>query len=413
MKRKKLSQIILIVSVVGVILTNISLANIYKKDVVINDVYGNRSALGEMNILIQKTGGVFETDSILISKDNERISKFVKQGDQLLNLTKENIDNRNMLQFEHNQNNLFEDTNVIGMVNVSESTFIDDKERMGAEIKIKDKKSGKVENYEIDMGNPMNITSNYRYASLPVKKEGDIIYLAYMYSYFDYKSDKEYVDDSRLLPQYGKSTTLSLYKLNLSDKTSKLIVSKEYDGKDISLQDEILSYGYKAYFAVNKKDDKSDNYMTNLLEFNIKTKDINFVNLGVKDDYITKACTLENNEILLLATHLDDGYVTAMNENIKGILFDLKNNKVKKTYELDAQYELAPIYTNRVRVSDGKIYVLSAGYIDREEYGHSYDVPYTFFVYDKTNGKKLYEGNVKINSSYRVNMGIVTNDEIE
>lgn len=292
MKRKKLSQIILIVSVVGVILTNISLANIYKKDVVINDVYGNRSALGEMNILIQKTGGVFETDSILISKDNERISKFVKQGDQLLNLTKENIDNRNMLQFEHNQNNLFEDTNVIGMVNVSESTFIDDKERMGAEIKIKDKKSGKVENYEIDMGNPMNITSNYRYASLPVKKEGDIIYLAYMYSYFDYKSDKEYVDDSRLLQQYGKSTTLSLYKLNLSDKTSKLIVSKEYDGKDISLQDEILSYGYKAYFAVNKKDDKSENYMTNLLEFNIKTKDINFVNLGVKDDYITKACTV-------------------------------------------------------------------------------------------------------------------------
>lgn len=110
---------------------------------------------------------------------------------------------------------------------------------------------------------------------------------------------------------------------------------------------------------------------------------------------------------------MDDGYVTAMNENIKGILFDLKNNKVKKTYELDAQYGLAPIYTNRVRVSDGKIYVLYAGYIDREEYGHSYDVPYTFFVYDKTNGKKLYEGNVKINSSYRVNMGIVTNDEIE
>lgn len=100
MKKIKVSQIILMISVVGVILISISIANIYKTDLVINDVQGNRSALGEMNILIQKTGGVFETDSILINKDEETTSKFVKQADDLFNLTKENIANRDLFQFE-------------------------------------------------------------------------------------------------------------------------------------------------------------------------------------------------------------------------------------------------------------------------------------------------------------------------
>lgn len=313
---------------------------------------------------------------------------------------------------KHDENNLFEDENIIGMATISASTIIDGKEKMSADIKIKDKKSGEIETYEIDMGNPININTNYRYGALPVKKEGEILYMVFMYSYFDYEED-EFADDSKLLPQYCKSTNLSLYKLNLSNQTSKLVVSKEYEGNDISFSKEVFSYGDKSYFAVNKKDDKLEDHVTNLLEFNIKTKDINFINLGMQNAYISKACTIENDEILLLATPMVDGYASGMNDNVKGILFDLKNSQLKNTYELDIQYALAPIYANRVRVYDEKIYVLSAGYIDTGKYGHSYDAPYTFSVFDKTNGKKLYEGNIKINSNYRVNMGIVTNDEIE
>ena len=148
----KLSKIILIVSVAGTILVGICLANIYKTDIVVNDVYGDRKELGDMNILLQKTGGVFETYAILVKKNGESINKFAKQGSQLLNLTKENIDNRYLFQFEHDGNLLFEDEITVGMANVSPSTIIDNKEKMAANIEIKDKKSGKIESYEIEAG---------------------------------------------------------------------------------------------------------------------------------------------------------------------------------------------------------------------------------------------------------------------
>ena len=408
----KLSRIILIVSVVGMILTSIFIANIYKADIIVNDVYGDRSALGDMNILLQRTGGIFETDEIIINKNNESMSEFVKQGDRLFNITKENIDNRDVFQFEQDENLLFEDEDSIGMARVLASVIIDNKEKMVADIKIKDKKSGKIEKYEIEMGAPININGDYTCASLPVKKEGDNLYLVVMYSYFDYKSGKVYADDSKLLPEYSTSKNLSLYKLNLSNKTSKQIVNHDYEEKEISLSKEIFSYDNKAYFLVNKKDDKSDDYITNLLGFDVKTKEINLIDLGVKNDYITKACTVDNDELLLLATPMVDGNPSGMNRNIKGILIDLKNNKLKNTYKLDMEYEPSAIYRNRVRLYNGKIYVVSAGYTKKQKHEDVYETPYIFYVFDEKNGKKLYEGNIGINSNYRVNIGIVTNDEI-
>ena len=409
----KLSKMILTVSIVGTILAGISLANIYKTDIVVNDVYGNRAALGDMNILLQKTGGVFETDAIIINKSDEITNKFVKQGSQLLNLTKENIDNRDLFQFERDENLLFEDDSTIGMANVSASTIINNKAKMVADIKIKDKKSGEIESYEIEMGQPIDTNKNYKYDILPVKKEGDILYVVVMYSYYNHPSNEEYVDDAELVAKYCESTNLSLYKLNLSSKTSKSVISKDYEGKDLNLKKSAFSNDNKAYFVVDKKDDKSDTYKTNLFEFDIKTKEINLINLRTNDDYVTRACTIENDEILLLSVPTFNGYAIEMSEDIKGILVDLKNRNLKYTYNLDMKYNVSPVYTNRVRTYNGKIYAVSAGYIDNDKYGESYNAPYRFYVFDEKNGEKLYEGNVEINSNYRVDMGIVTNDEIE
>ena len=408
----KLSKIILIVSVVGIILAGISVANIYKTDIVVNDVYGDRSALEDMNIILQKTGGAFETDEIIINKDSEKMNKFVKQGSQLFNLTKENTEHRDLFTFEHDENLLFEDESTIGIANVSASTIINNVEKMSADIKIKDKKSGKIESYEIEMGQPLNINKNYKYDTLPVKKEGDILYVAVMYSYYDYPSNEMYVDDDRLVAKYCESTNLSLYKLNLSNKTSKCVISKDYKGEDLNFKKSAFSNEDKAYFVVDKKDYKSDTYKTNLFEFDIKTKEINLINLGTEDDYITRACTIENDEILLLSIPTVDGYLSDKSEDIKGILVDLENRSLKYTYKLDMKYSVYPLYTNRIRAYNGKIYAVSAGYIDTEKYEGSYSTPYIFYVFDGKSGEKLYEGNIEINSNYGVNMGIITNDEI-
>ncbi|UEL49252.1 hypothetical protein [Terrisporobacter hibernicus] len=411
----KLSKIILIISVVGTIIVGISLANIYQTDIVVKDVHGKRSALGDMNILLQKTGGVFQTDEIIINKNSTTTKKLVKQRDTLFNLTKENLDNRDLFQFQYDKNILFEDKNTVGTAEISGCEVAGNKQRMMAYIETKDKKNNKIESYKIDMGEDIDTNENYTYASIPVKKEGDILYVATMYSYGDVSddsSDEEYVDDSTLADPCYKITNLSLYKLNLSNKTSKCIVSKDYEGKDLSIKQSGFSNGNKAYFIVNKKNNKSDDYSTNLFELDINLKEVNLIDLKTKDDYIETSYNIENDEILLLSMPSIDEMNSEISENVDGILVNLKDRDLKYKYKLDINYNVDFTSGDRVRRDNGKIYVASATYVKTDKYENNYQTPYNFYVFDEKDGEMLYEGSTTINSSDKVNMGIVKNDEI-
>ena len=411
----KLSKIILIISVVGTIIVGISLANIYQTDIVVKDVHGKRSALGDMNILLQKTGGVFQTDEIIINKNSTTTKKLVKQRDTLFNLTKENLDNRDLFQFQYDKNILFEDKDTVGTAEISLCEEVGNEQRMMAYIKTKDKKNNKIESYNIDMGKDIDTNENYTYASIPVKKEGDILYVATMYSYGDVSddsSDEEDVDDSTLEDPCYKITNLSLYKLNLSNKTSKCVISKDYEGKDLSIKQSGFSNGNKAYFIVNKKKNKSDDYSTNLFELDIKLKEVNLIDLKTKDDYIETSYNIENDEILLLSMPSIDEMNSEISENVDGILVNLKDRDLKYKYKLDINYNVDFTSGDRVRRDNGKIYVASATYVKTDKYENNYQTPYNFYVFDEKDGEMLYEGSTTVNSSHRVNMGIVKNDEI-
>ena len=411
----KLSKIILIISVVGTIIVGISLANIYQTDIVVKDVHGKRSALGDMNILLQKTGGVFQTDEIIINKNSTTTKKLVKQRDTLYNLTKENLNNRDLFQFQYDKNILFEDKDTVGTAEISGCEVAGNKQRMMAYIETKDKKNNKIESYNIDMGKDIDTNENYTYASIPVKKEGDILYVATMYSYGDVSddsSDEEEVDNSTLEDTCYKITNLSIYKLNLSNKTSKCIVSKDYDGKDLSIKQSGFSNGNKAYFIVNKKKNKSDDYSTNLFELDINLKEVNLIDLKTKDDYIETSYNIENDEILLLSMPSIDEMNSEISENVDGILVNLKDRDLKYKYKLDINYNVDFTSGDRVRRDNGKIYVASATYVKTDKYENNYQTPYNFYVFDEKDGEMLYEGSTTINSSDKVNMGIVKNDEI-
>ena len=249
--KKDISKIILIVSVIGMILVGISLTSMYKSDVVVNDVYGSRSSLGDMSILLQKRGGVFQTDEILISKENETLNKFVKQGNQLMNLTKDNIENRNLFKYQYNKSLIFEDENSVGIFNSYIDDYEDNQTRMIGKVSIKNKESGDVESFEIDMGNSIDINKEYTQQILPVKKEGDILYVATMYSYYTYSEPKESMENNQFTQNNCDSTYLNLYKLNLAEKTSRQVLSKEYNGSDLSINGNYgFAYNDKAYFIV-------------------------------------------------------------------------------------------------------------------------------------------------------------------
>ena len=70
---KRFSKIFLITVSLAMILIIFSLNFIVEDDLDIEDISGDRSALGDMNIVYQKRKGMYETDNIIISKDDEKI----------------------------------------------------------------------------------------------------------------------------------------------------------------------------------------------------------------------------------------------------------------------------------------------------------------------------------------------------
>lgn len=410
--KQNISKTILILSVIGMMLVGIYLANIYKSETVVNDVYGSREALGDMNILFQKRGGLFETDEILISKEEETLNKFVKQGSNLMNLTKNDIKNRKFLKYKYNISIIFEDENSIGIFNSYIDSYDDNNNKMIGIIEVEDKESGKIESFEIDMGESLDINKRYNEGMLPVKKEGDILYVATMYSYYNYSEVEKSANKSENLPSDCNSTYLNLYKINLAKRTSEQVLSQEYVGNDISVNNNYgFSYNDKAYFVVDNKKENSDIYTTNLFEFDIKSKEINLIDLKTNSENLKVSYTVENNETLLISQSIETDSKGKTEQKTRAILVDLNNKNLKYSHHLDINYSASGLNADVFRRYDDKIYVVSA-YSQRTDYEKNRDLLYTFYVFDEKSGEKFYEGNIEINSNYSVNMGIVKKDEI-
>ena len=234
-----------------------------------------------------------------------------------------------------------------------------------------------------------------------------------MYSYYNYSETEESMENNQFTPNNCHSTYLNLYKLNLAEKTSRQVLSKEYNGSDLSINGNYgFAYNDKAYFIVNKKRETLDGYNTNLFEFDIKSKEINLIDLGRASEGIDIADTIENEEILLLSQSTETDSEGKIERKIRALLVDLNDRALKYNHVLDMDYNMGGLNSDRFRRYDNKIYAVSSLYYKRRDYDKNCDLPYTFYVFDEKSGKKLYEGNIEINSNYSVNMGIVKKDEI-
>lgn len=390
MKNQKLSIKILIIVVVGMFLMGTTIAFANKSKIKVEDLEGSRSEIGDMNFILQSRKGSYETDEIIINKDKETLKKRAKQGNNTTNLTKENIDHRDFLAYGYGKQNLFENEDEIGSVYVSHSYYDDESYDLSATINIKNKKKDKINDYEIVLEDRGTTNRSDLIVSVPIKADKNTLYIAVLVgmgnSYEDYNS-----------------TVLNLYKVNLQNKTSKKILSKDYDKKDISLIVDNVNFGFskgnKAYFLVNKDDNNFNSY---LLEFDIISKEINYIDL--KDAvYGVNQYNLDGDKILLISDHENTG------SDAKAILVDLKNRKVEYNYRLELNYGADEIGALQVRRDNGKIYLILMEFTSEESRLYN---KYFLHVINEKDNKILYKGQLKLNTAYPVVGGIVKEDEL-
>ncbi|WP_343337605.1 hypothetical protein TPELB_25670 [Terrisporobacter petrolearius] len=394
---------------VGLLVIGISLFYLGKSNYEVEDLQGNRSELGDVNILLQNNKGMYETNEIKISKDDISIDYMEKQGMNGFNLSNKNIDAREVLEASSSgtidyQNVLLEDEDRLASVYVASKFTSDDDNELFANIKLKYNDSDKIESYEIPLGDRYDESQGVLYSSIPISIDKNNIYIATLVSYYSLE-DAEKMENGDYNEEYNgdyfKNTVLNLYKVNLSNNSSKHILSKEYNGKDIHIKPSVcFANNKKAYFLVNEKDDEG--YKRSLFEFDVFTKEINIIDLGIKEDFI-RNFSVDDNKLILLDIKKNNG------KYIRGTMVDLKNSKVKHLKDININAHCEEVL--QVRRINGKIYIITVENGDKTSEDTGYD-SYYFTVFDENTNNLLYKGKIKQKTSYMTQVGIVKEDEL-
>ncbi len=377
---KRFSKIFLITVSLAMILIIFSLNFIVEDDLDIEDISGDRSALGDMNIVYQKRKGMYEADNIIISKDDEKIKKYVKEGVTNFSISKENVDNRELLKFSNDKNGICETDDEITSVSLLSTYSPYNGDEMKVYIDIKDKKSSKIKNYEIPIDDSIDANGASIYQALPIRDKDNI------------------------------QTYLSLFKLNLSSQQSKCILTKSYEPSEMYINGDIgFVKDNVAYFVVRVKDEKSKDINTCLFGFNIITKDINTVNLGVGNKNITNYY-IDNDEVLLCCD------ADPISKKINTLVLNLDNKKIVSTNEIEAKVK--DEYSRDIlemRRDNNKTYFIIGNYKYDDYLGYdnsSSDIDYYIYVINEKNNAILYSGKIKEKNIYNVSFGIVKDDEL-
>lgn len=402
---KNIGKKFLSVICIGFVLIGISLFNIGRNKAEVEDLEGKRSELGDVSILLQSNKGMYETDEIKIDKDKMTINSMVKQGMDDFNLSKKNIEAREVLEESHSRrldykNVLLEDKDRLASVEVINQFTSDDDYELFANIKLKYNNSDEIESYEIPLEDRHDESQGVIYSSVPISIDKDNIYIATLVSYYSLEYAEE-MENEELKDDHFNKTVLNLYKINLSNKSSKHILAKEYDGKDINIKPSVcFANDNKAYFLVNEKDEK--NYRRSLFEFDVFTKEINIIDLGIKENYI-RNFSVDDNKLILIDIKKSNS------ESTRGTIVDLKNSKVKHLEDINININYEKIL--QVRRLNGKIYfiILDTGGQNSEDKGYN---SYYFTVLDENTNELLYKGRIKQKSSYMTKVGIVKKDEL-
>ena len=134
---KRFSKMFLIFNLVAIIFIGICLVINDKNEVMLEDISGSRDALEDMTIIYQKRKGLFDTNELKITKDNESIDRYVKEGASNFNLSRKNINNRDILQHANDRSSICENENEIINVSLISSYSRYNNEDMLAYINVK------------------------------------------------------------------------------------------------------------------------------------------------------------------------------------------------------------------------------------------------------------------------------------
>ena len=372
----------------------------------LKNIVGKQSSLGDVVVYSQENRGIYSNNNLILSKDEYKFNRNVKQNPDLYKYSKEFNKNRDLFQgYVYDTDFIYSDKNSMGYIEYIDEQYGETDITLSTSIKDKNLDTGEITQFKIEIPNSLKSENNNNHKGLVTKYNGEV-YIALL-------GEQENNPDIKMGEKDELENFVEISKVNFNSKEAKSVnnINLKIDDKSkyrlvynnpfvidnriyfyLENQDKLENSYYLAYYDMeNNKFDYIDNKIN--LEFPLESyqQDIEGEKLNLLADIDNK----NKVDLSLYTIDLTTGKVITNNEQ-----YSIK--KLNKNMDI-----------NTFRVIDNKIYILSNAF-NEDNMNLRINGEYTdnVIVLDKTSKSTLYIGEYKQGDEFTSDSYILKNDEL-
>lgn len=372
----------------------------------LKNIVGKQSSLGDVVVYSQENRGIYSNNNLILSKDEYKFNRNVKQNPDLYKYSKEFNKNRDLFQgYVYDTDFIYSDKNSMGYIEYIDEQYGETDITLSTSIKDKNLDTGEITQFKIEIPNSLKSENNNNHKELVTKYKDEvyIVLLEEQESNPDRKKTRkdeleDFVEISKV--DFNNKEAKSVNKINLKvdDKSKyRLVYNNPFviDNRVyfyLENQDTLENNYYLAYYDMeNNKFDYIDNKINLELPLESYQQNVEGEKLNLLSDTENKSKV----DLSLYTIDLTTGKIVINNEQ-----YSIK--KLNKNMCL-----------NTFRIIDNKIYILSKT-SNADNMNSRLDEEYTdnVIVLDKNSKSTLYIGEYMQGEAYRSESYILKNNEL-
>ena len=372
----------------------------------LKNIVGKQSSLGDVVVYSQEKRGIYSTNNLILSKDEYKFNRNVKQNPDLYKYSKEFNKNRDLFQgYVYDTDFIYSDKNSMGYIEYIDQHYGESDITLSTTIKDKNLDTGEISEFRIDIPNSLKPENNNSHKAIVTKYDGEV--------YIILLGDQESNSDIKKTGKYELEYFVEISKVDFNNKEAKYINKINLKVDDKSKYRVVYNNPFvidnRVYFYLENQNTLENNYY--LAYYDMENNKFDYI-----DNKINLELPLESYQQNVEGEKLNLLSDTENKSKVDLSLYtiDLTTGKIVINNE---QYSIKKLNKNMClntfRIIDNKIYILSKT-SNADNMNSRLDGEYTdnVIVLDKNSKSTLYIGEYMQGEAYRSESYILKNNEL-
>ena len=372
----------------------------------LKNIVGKQSSLGDVVVYSQEKRGIYSTNNLILSKDEYKFNRNVKQNPDLYKYSKEFNKNRDLFQgYVYDTDFIYSDKNSMGYIEYIDQHYGESDITLSTTIKDKNLDTGEISKFRIDIPNSLKPENNNSHKAIVTKYDGEV--------YIILLGEQESNSDIKKTGKYELEYFVEISKVDFNNKEAKYINKINLKVDDKSKYRVVYNNPFvidnRVYFYLENQNTLENNYY--LAYYDMENNKFDYI-----DNKINLELPLESYQQNVEGEKLNLLSDTENKSKVDLSLYtiDLTTGKIVINNE---QYSIKKLNKNMClntfRIIDNKIYILSKT-SNADNMNSRLDGEYTdnVIVLDKNSKSTLYIGEYMQGEAYRSESYILKNNEL-